>query len=89
MSHDYKALLDDPLKGEPKKGALSGVRVVKFTVQDRQYALAYAFHSERNVIETLDVGVYENFYRGLERLPARTLKQKDGETLWPLDVRVV
>ena len=49
-----KTLLDEPLKGEMKKGALKGVRVTKFKADDRQYLLI------------LDVGVYENFYRGLE-----------------------
>ncbi len=49
-----KALLDEPLKGEMKKGALKGVRVTKFKADDRQYLLI------------LDVGVYDNFYRGLE-----------------------
>ncbi len=59
-----KALLDEPLKGEMKKGALKGVRVVKFKADDRQYLLAY--YPKPNVIEILDVGVHENFYRGLE-----------------------
>ena len=51
-----KALLDEPLKGEMKKGALKGVRVVKFKADDRQYLLAYYFFPKPNVIEILDVG---------------------------------
>lgn len=61
-----KALLDDPLKGEMKKGALRGVRVVKFKTDDRQYLLAYLFYAKPNVIEVLGVGVHENFYRDLQ-----------------------
>ncbi len=61
-----KTLLDEPLKGEMKKGALKGVRVVKFKADDRQYLLAHYFFPKPNVIEILDVGVHENFYRGLE-----------------------
>ncbi len=66
LDTQVKALLDDPLKGELKKGALKGVRVVKFKTQDQQYLLAYYFFPKPNVIETLDVGVHENFYKGLE-----------------------
>lgn len=66
VDEQVKALRDEPLKGEPKKGALTGVRVVKFKTDDRQYLLAYYFHSKPNVIEALDVGVHENFYRRLE-----------------------
>lgn len=39
-----------------KKGALKGVRVVKFKADDRQYLLAYYFFPKPNVIEILDVG---------------------------------
>jgi len=66
IDNQVKALMDDPLKGEPKQGALKGVRVVKFPAENRQYLLAYYFHSKPNVIEALDVGVHENFYKGLE-----------------------
>jgi mRNA-degrading endonuclease RelE of RelBE toxin-antitoxin system len=61
-----KALIDNPLAGEPKLGALKGVRVVKFNAEKRQYLLAYFFHPKPNVIEVLDVGVHENFYRDLD-----------------------
>ena len=38
-----KGLLTDPLAGEPKVGALKGVRVVKFKVGAQQLLLAYQF----------------------------------------------
>ena len=60
------ALLGEPLKGEMKQGALKGVRVVKFNAKNQRYLLAYYFSPKPNVIEMLDVGVHENFYRGLE-----------------------
>ena len=60
-------IVGDPLSGEPKTGALKGVRVVKFKVGPTQLLLAYEFDAKRNVIEVLDVGPHENFYRDLHR----------------------
>jgi mRNA-degrading endonuclease RelE of RelBE toxin-antitoxin system len=62
-----KGLLADPLSGEPKTGALKGVRVSKFKVGPQQLLLAYQFDAKRNVIEVLDVGPHENFYRELQK----------------------
>ncbi len=62
-----KGLLTDPLAGEPKVGALKGVRVVKFKVGAQQLLLAYQFDAKRNAIEVLDVGPHENFYRELQK----------------------
>jgi len=38
-----KRIITDPLVGEPKVGALKGVRVVKFKIQTLQLLLAYQF----------------------------------------------
>ncbi len=62
-----KGLLADPLSGEPKVGALRGVRVIKFKVGPQQLLLAYQFNTKRNMIEVLDVGPHENFYRELQK----------------------
>jgi mRNA-degrading endonuclease YafQ of YafQ-DinJ toxin-antitoxin module len=59
-------LMDNPLSGEPKRGALKGVRVEKFKAGNQQWLLAYQFNERSNVIEVLDVGTHENFYRDLE-----------------------
>jgi len=61
-----RALIEDPLQGEPKAGALKGVRVIKFKAGVQQYLLAYQFFPKPNVIELLDVGIHENFYRDLQ-----------------------
>jgi mRNA-degrading endonuclease RelE of RelBE toxin-antitoxin system len=66
IDNQMQALLTNPLAGEPKAGALKGVRVVKFKARDRQYLLAYSFFPQRNAIEIRDVGVHENFYRDLQ-----------------------
>jgi mRNA interferase RelE/StbE len=62
-----KGLIADPLSGQPKVGALKGVRVAKFKVSAQQLLLAYQFDAKRNVIEVLDVGPHENFYRELQK----------------------
>ena len=61
-----RRLTENPLSGEPKVGALKGVRVVKFKVDVHQYLLAYQFFPKQKVIEILGVGVHENFYRDLQ-----------------------
>jgi hypothetical protein len=62
-----ESVIAEPLSGEPKMGALKGVRVVKLKVGPAQLLLAYQFDPERNVIEVLDVGPHENFYRELQK----------------------
>ena len=62
-----KGLLADPLGGEPKTGALKGVKVIKLKVGPQQLLLAYQFDAKRKLIEVLDVGPHENFYRELQK----------------------
>ncbi len=62
-----KGLLADPLSGEPKTGALKDVRVIKFKVGPQQLLLAYQVDAKRSIIEVLDVGPHENFYRELQK----------------------
>ena len=62
-----RGILRDPLSGESKVGALRGVRVVKFKVGPLLLLLAYQFDQKRNLIEVLDVGPHENFYRDLQK----------------------
>jgi len=63
---NVRKVLEDPLVGVPKVGALKGVRVVKFKFGPQQLLLAYQFDEKRNVVEILDVGPHENFYRDLQ-----------------------
>ena len=71
IDSQVRALIENPLLGEPKMGALKGVRVVKFKAGVQQYLLAYQFLPKQNVIELLDVGVHENFYRDLQTYLSR------------------
>jgi mRNA interferase RelE/StbE len=62
-----KGITVDPHSGEPKVGALKSVRVVRFKVSQQQLLVAYQFDARRNVIEVLDVGPHENFYKELQK----------------------
>jgi hypothetical protein len=62
-----RSLMSNPLLGEQKSGALRDVRVVKLKVGAQQLLLAYQFSAKTNVIEVLDVGPHENFYRELQK----------------------
>jgi hypothetical protein len=66
LDQEVKKLMADPLSGEPEKGALKRIRVVKFMVGAQLLLLAYEFNGRRNVIELLDVGPPENFYKDLQ-----------------------
>ena len=61
-----REIAKDPFIGEPKTGALSGMRVYKFKVGPRQLLLAYRFDAKTNTVEAWAVGPHENFYRDLE-----------------------
>ena len=67
VDETVRGILVDPLSGEPKVGVLKGVRVVKFKVGPQQLLLAYQFDPKRNLLEILDVGPHENFYRELQK----------------------
>lgn len=66
LDDEVKAIVDKPLIGEQKTGALSAVRVHKFKVDRQEFLLAYQFNEKRNVIELLDLGTHENYYRDLQ-----------------------
>jgi mRNA-degrading endonuclease RelE of RelBE toxin-antitoxin system len=66
LDEEVKKLMADPLSGEPRRGALKGIRMVKFKVSSQLLLLAYEFNDRRNVIELLDVGPHENFYKDLQ-----------------------
>ena len=66
LDEEVKSILENPLLGGTKTGALKGVRVLKFKLGPLQLLLAYGFNERRNVVELLDLGPHENFYRDLE-----------------------
>ena len=46
VDHALKKIIDNTSIGDMKKGALTGVRVYKFKVADRQYLLAYRYEKK-------------------------------------------
>jgi plasmid stabilization system protein ParE len=62
-----RAVLANPLIGEPKVGALKGVRVYKFTHHSLVFLVAYGLDTRKRLIRFLAVGPHENFYRDLQR----------------------
>lgn len=67
VKNQIKGLLDDPLKGVSKKGALVNTRVVKFKLDQQLILLAYEFDVNDKTIILEALGSHENFYRDLER----------------------
>ncbi len=62
-----RAILAEPLIGEPKVGALKGVRVYKFMHHGLRYLVAYRLETRKRLIQLLAVGPHENFYRDLQQ----------------------
>ncbi len=60
-----RAVLENPLRGQEKKGDLSGVFVYKFDCVNQQFLLAYQWAEDLRVL--LAMGPHENFYRELKR----------------------
>jgi mRNA interferase RelE/StbE len=61
------AIMVSPEVGEPKRGDLAGVYVYKFDCLGQQFLLAYEWNPELRILRAL--GVHENFYRDLKRVP--------------------
>ncbi len=72
-----KEIMTNPLTGEPKTGALKGVRVLKFKVKTLELLLAYQFDARRKAIEVLDAHTYS-------RLHSASRNSRTGKTVtWP------
>lgn len=62
-----KEVIHHPLKGEMKKGDLSGIQVYKFRYLKQQMLLAYSVSLDGTQLVLIGYGVHENFYRDLKR----------------------
>ena len=56
-----RAVLENPLQGQEKKGDLAGVWVHKFDCVHQQFLLAYQWSEAARIL--LAIGPHENFYR--------------------------
>lgn len=63
-----KALIENPLLGEQKKGDLSFMRVYKFKMVKQLTLLGYSYEDGTVVLELLTFGSHENFYRDAKKL---------------------
>lgn len=57
----------EPDRGEPKKGDLAALMVVKFRSQGQLYLLGYTVDDTVRLVYLEAVGPHENFYRDLKR----------------------
>ena len=61
-------IMADPEIGDLKTGDLAGIRIYKFKVNQNLQLLAYRYLAENDVLNLLEYGSHENFYRDLKRL---------------------
>ena len=66
LGGEIQMILSNPLRGEPKKGALAGIRVHKFTHQRQLYLIGFQIGKGGEVC-LLALGSHENFYRDLQK----------------------
>lgn len=63
-----RALIENPVLGEPKKGDLAFLRVYKFKMAKQLTLLGYSYQDEAVVLELIAFGTHENFYRDAKKL---------------------
>ena len=61
-----KALIEDPLLGDRKKGDLSFLRVYKFKMNKQLTLLGYSYQGGTVTLELMALGSHENFYRDIK-----------------------
>jgi len=67
IREEIRKIIDDPVIGELKKGALYNVRVYKFKIRNQLYLLAYEQDSVKKIIYLYALATHENFYSALQR----------------------
>lgn len=66
LDNAVKALIEDPLSGEQKKGDLSFLRVYKFKMVKQLTLLGYSYQDGTVTLELIALGAHENFYRDIK-----------------------
>jgi mRNA-degrading endonuclease RelE of RelBE toxin-antitoxin system len=67
LNDEMVKVLNDPRKGERKRGPLKAVWVERFQAENAQYLLAYETVQDDKMVVFWDIGLHENFHRDLER----------------------
>ena len=68
LDRAVKRIVEDPEKGALKIGDLSGVRVFKYKVKEKQFLLGYQVDTAKRVLTLLALGQHENFYRDMKKI---------------------
>lgn len=68
LDNAIKALIEDPLAGQQKKGDLSFLRVYKFKMVKQLTLLGYSYEDGTVVLELIALGSHENFYRDVKSI---------------------
>ncbi|EKO3774362.1 type II toxin-antitoxin system RelE/ParE family toxin [Vibrio metschnikovii] len=66
LDNAVKALIEDPLSCEQKKGDLSFLRVYKFKMVKQLTLLGYSYQDGTVTLELIALGAHENFYRDIK-----------------------
>lgn len=69
-------ILQDPYRGDRKKGALRNVWVEKFKAENDQFLLAYTIDEKKREVVFYDIGQHENYYRDLTRYLQQMIKSE-------------
>ncbi len=67
LDRAVKKIIEKPEIGVLKVGDLSGVRVHKYKVKEKQFLLGYKIDRDQLVLTLLAIGHHENFYRDLKK----------------------
>ena len=67
LNQAIRAIANNPLAGEAKKGDLARIRVYKYNHSQQQLLLAYMVDVANDQIILMGYGTHENFYRDLKK----------------------
>lgn len=60
--------MKNPLLGKQKKGDLAFLRVYKFKMTKQLTLLGYSYEDGNVILELINLGSHENFYRDIKKL---------------------
>ena len=67
LDEAVKVLVSDPDAGIQKNGDLAYLRVYKFKMVKQEMLLGYSYEDGSIVLELMNLGTHENFYRDMKR----------------------
>lgn len=68
LDNAIRALINNPLLGEQKKGDLYFLRVYKFKMTKQLTLLGYSYENDSVILELITLGNHENFYRDVKKI---------------------